>query len=248
MDFSYLEPAAAVAAAGAGLAAYGAMHPAATLYGPTLRRTGSASSIALTFDDGPNPAITPALLDLLDRSGARATFFVVGQFVRECRALTGEIAARGHLLGNHTDTHPSIICMGPRPLESELRRCQEAIGEAAGAEPRWMRPPYGFRSPFLHGVLRQMDFHAPVMWRVSANDWLPRPPEYVVERLRAVRGGDIVLMHDGDHKHLGGDRTHTVRALEHWLPRWRDAGLAFVRLDDPGPKTAESGRPRAVGA
>ncbi len=247
MDFPYLLPVGAAAAA-AGLAAYGAIHPAATLFGPTLRRTGAASSIALTFDDGPNPAITLELLDLLDRHGARATFFVIGRFARECRALVGEIAARGHLLGNHTDSHPSIIWLGPRRLESELQRCQQAIADAAGAGPRWMRPPYGFRSPFLHGVLRRMGFHPPALWRVSANDWLERPVEYVIGRLRAVRGGDIVLMHDGDHRRLGGNRTHTLRALEHWLPRWRDAGWSCVRLDASGPKTVESAKPRAVGA
>ena len=220
----------AVAAAG-GLAAYGAMHPAAQLFGPTVRGTGSPSTIALTFDDGPNPAVTPALLDLLEIHKCRATFFLIGGFVRKCPALAREISARGHLLGNHTETHPNLVWLSPRAIVEELERCQQAIGEATGCAAHWMRPPYGFRGPHLDGVVRRTGLQGPVMWRVSAHDWVAQAPERIARRLRAVRGGDIVLMHDGDHRHLDGDRGHTVRALAELLPRWRDAGLECVTLD-----------------
>lgn len=218
--------------AGAGLAAYSAMHPAAQLFGATVRRTGNRRAIALTFDDGPNPSITPALLDLLERERCRATFFLIGGFVRECGALAREISARGHLLGNHTDTHPNLIWLSPRRIAQELERCQQAVGEATGSAPRWMRPPYGFRGPQLGGVLRRSGLHGPVMWTVSAHDWVAQPHERLVQRLRAVRGGDIVLLHDGDHRQLRGDRGQTLRALAHWLPRWREVGLECVTLDN----------------
>jgi peptidoglycan-N-acetylglucosamine deacetylase len=220
----------AVAAAG-GLAAYGAMHPAAQLFGPTVRGTGSPRTIALTFDDGPNPAVTPALLDLLEIHNCRATFFLIGGFVRKCGALAREINARGHLLGNHTETHPNLLWLSRRAIGEELDRCQQAIGEATGRAARWMRPPYGFRGPQLAEVVRRRGLRGTVMWRVSAHDWVAQAPERVAGRLRAVRGGDIVLLHDGDHRHLDGDRGHTVRALAKWLPRWRDAGLECVTLD-----------------
>lgn len=224
-------PATAIAA-GAGLAAYGAMHPAARIFGPTVRGGGDRRAIALTFDDGPNPSVTPALLDLLERADCRATFFLIGRFVRDCPALAREICTRGHLLGNHTDTHPNLIWLSPQKIGAELERCQQAIGAATGSEPHWMRPPYGFRGPQLGGVLRRIGLRGPVMWTISAHDWVVQPRGRLERRLQSVRGGDIVLLHDGDHRQLNGDRGDTLRALVHWLPRWRDAGLACVTLED----------------
>lgn len=238
---------AAVAAAGAGVAAFGAMHPAAQIFGPTVRRGGRRGAIALTFDDGPNPAVTPALLDLLDRECSRATFFLIGRFVRECPTLAREISKRGHLLGNHTDSHPDLIWLSRRKIGEELERCQQAIDSATGSTPEWMRPPYGFRGPQLGGVLRRMGLRGPVMWTVSARDWVPQPPARLERRLQPVSGGDIVLLHDGDYRHLGGDRHQTLRALAHWLPRWRDAGIECVTLDQffaarsPGPEAMVAG-------
>ena len=141
-------------AAAAGVAAWGAVSPGSQLFGPTLRHTPRANDIALTFDDGPNPGVTPGLLDLLDRYSARATFFVIGRFVRECPDLAREIAARGHALGNHTDTHPALALLSTRRIEQELSRCNDAIvralgSDAAAAPSLWMRPPYGFRGPQL---------------------------------------------------------------------------------------------------
>lgn len=239
-------PATAMAA-GAGLAAYGAMHPAARILGPTVRLGGNPGAIALTFDDGPNRSITPILLDLLDRSDCRATFFLIGRFVRECPKLAREISARGHLLGNHTDTHPNLIWLSAQKIGEEMERCQEAIGFSTGRPPQWMRPPFGFRGPQLRGVLRRMGLRGPVMWTKSARDWVTQPRGGLERRLQSVRGGDIVLLHDGDYRQSGGDRDATVRAMAHWLPRWRDAGLECVTLDDffaaelPAPKKMAAG-------
>jgi peptidoglycan/xylan/chitin deacetylase (PgdA/CDA1 family) len=220
--------AGAVGCAGAG--AWGAMHPASQLFGRTIRHTGNTHTIALTFDDGPNPGITPGLLDLLERHQIHATFFVIGKFVRECPALAAEIAARGHVIGNHTETHPDLIWHRSRRIEEELAHCQEAIHAATGQVTVWMRPPFGFRGPQLDAVVRRGGFSAVVMWSAWAWDWKPQPAAPMIERLRRARGGDIVLLHDGDHRALGGDRRHTVAALEYWLPRWKDAGLEFVTL------------------
>ena len=232
-------------AATAGVAAWGALHPASQLFGPTIRRipqerpgrtgrAGFGSTVALTFDDGPNPAVTPQLLKLLDQYGVRASFFLIGQYVRACPALAAEIAGCGHTLGNHTDTHPSLLWLSRRGIAEELNRCQEAIERATGYRAAWMRPPYGFRGPQLAGAVRQAGIGSVVMWSISAVDWKPQLPSAVVKRLRAVSGGDIVLLHDGDSHALGGDRSHTLAALEFWLPRWKDAGLRFVSLDAIG--------------
>lgn len=218
--------------AASGAYAWGAVWPSAQLFGPTIRHTGDVSSIALTFDDGPNPAITPPLLDLLDRYQVRATFFLIGAWVREAPSLANEIAARGHAVGNHTDTHPSLALLSPRRITRELARCDDAIESATAQKSRWMRPPFGFRSPLLDGILRRRGGAGVVMWSAWARDWKAQPTGPVIERLRRARGGDIVLLHDGDHRTINSDRRHTVAALEYWLPRWKDLGIRFVTLDE----------------
>lgn len=223
---------------GAAAAAWGAVYPGAQIFGRTLRITGDSWTLALTFDDGPNPTVTPGLLDLLERCGARATFFVMGSRVRAFPELTREIAARGHVLGNHTETHPNLTFLSAKQLHEELGRCHEAVQATAGYRLRWMRPPFGFRGPGLGGVVRRMGYTGVAMWSKLVKDWRPQPPEPVIRRLRGVRGGDIVLMHDGDHRLPEGDRHHTVAALEHWLPRWKDAGIKFVTVDEIDPLRA----------
>jgi peptidoglycan-N-acetylglucosamine deacetylase len=187
--------------------------------------------MALTFDDGPNPAVTPLILDLLDRHRVRATFFLLGRHVRVFPALAKEIAARGHTLGNHTDTHRRLVFCSARQIRTEIDRCDDAIEQATGTKPQWVRPPFGFRGPALDNVVRSRAARV-VMWSASAVDWRPGPLEQVIRSLRRARGGDIVLLHDGDFRAREGDRRRTVRALEHWLPRWKDAGIRFVTADD----------------
>jgi len=228
---------AIAAAATSGIAAWGVVAPSSELFGPTVRHTDSARKIALTFDDGPNPAVTPRLLDLLDRHSARATFFLIGKFVRECPGLAQEISVRGHLLGNHTDTHANLFFQSPAGIRHELSQCQAAIATAIHADPpRWMRPPYGYRSPWLSREVRSAGMQGVVMWSRICWDWRPQPPDRLIARLARVARpgrpkGDIVVLHDGDHRALGGDRHHVVAALEHWIPRWRDAGIEFVTIE-----------------
>jgi len=226
------------ACAAAGIFAWAAMAPSAQLFGPTLRHTGNASTLALTFDDGPNPAVTPALLDLLDRYKAKTTFFLIGKHTRAYPSLAKEIADRGHAIGNHTETHPSLTFLAARRVAEELKRCDEAIVSATGRKADWMRPPYGFRGPQLNGVVRRLGMAGVAMWSAMAYDWKPQPADRVIQRLRRAQGGDIVLLHDADHREPQGDRRHTVVALEHWLPRWSEAGLRMVSLDELNPKPA----------
>src|SRR5271154_129266 len=128
--------------AAAGLFAWGAVAPGAQLFGRTLRRLDDASCMAITFDDGPNPAVTPGLLELLARHNAPATFFLIGQRVRAFPGLAREIAERGHAVGNHTETHPSLTFLSPQRIAEELERCDDAIMAGAGEKARWMRSPY----------------------------------------------------------------------------------------------------------
>ena len=137
------------ACAAAGIFSWAAVAPSSQIFGPTIRRTGDASTMALTFDDGPNPAVTPDLLGLLDRHQARATFFVMGRSMRAFPALAKEIADRGHTIGNHTDTHAALTFLSARRIVGELDKCDDAIAAATGRRSRWMRPPFGFRGPAI---------------------------------------------------------------------------------------------------
>jgi len=224
--------AAGLCAAG-GVFSWAAVAPSAQLFGPTLRHTGDSSAVALTFDDGPNPAATPALLNLLERHGASATFFQIGEHVRAFPALANEVSRRGHSIGNHTDTHPGLTFLSSHRIVEELDWCALAFASATGHRTRWMRPPYGFRGPQLASAVRNQSADMRVvMWSVSGRDWKLQPPARIIKRLRRVTGGDIVLLHDGDHRMMTADRAHTVAALEYWLPRWKDAGIRLVGLDD----------------
>jgi peptidoglycan/xylan/chitin deacetylase (PgdA/CDA1 family) len=228
-----------VCAAG-GLFAWGALAPGSQLFGRTLQRLDDASSMAITFDDGPNPAVTPGVLEILARQNATATFFLIGQRVRAFPGLAREIAERGHALGNHTETHRSLTFLSAGRIAEELQRCDDAIASATGKIAHWMRPPFGYRSPLLDSIVRRRGGAGVAMWNVAAKDWRTHAPQSVIQRLRRARGGDIVLLHDGDHRVLEGKRGHVLAALEYWLPRWRDAGIQFVNLD-AGPLTTQAG-------
>jgi peptidoglycan-N-acetylglucosamine deacetylase len=270
-------PAAVMATAG--VAAYGAIYPRSQIFGPTICRTNSPQKLAITFDDGPNPAITPKLLDLLDRYEVKATFFLIGRFLRECPDLVRESVARGHIVGNHTDTHPNLFWLTPTQITAELRFCHDAISGVLGAPPKWFRPPYGFRNPWVVSEAHKLGCQT-VMWTLIPGDWREKSAEWLIERMTPiaahaqrslgrttressvghserseesgsglgmagdglkdarVRVGDILCLHDGGHRGLNADRTRTLAALEHWLPRWRDLGLDFVTMDQAVPANA----------
>ncbi len=252
----------AAAGIAAGVAAWGAVYSTSQIFGATLCRTPDPKQIALTFDDGPNPAVTPRLLALLERRNARATFFLVGQFARACPELVREIAARGHTLGNHSETHPNLALASAKRIEEELVRCQRSVAaaldsgtntQAAAGLPKWVRPPFGYRRPGVWSATRRAGLRGVAMWSLTAYDWKPQPPERLITRLARVAepqaspssrpsrsGGEIVLLHDGDFRQLGADRSYVLAALEHWLPRWHDAGFEFVTIDQIAGATAST--------
>src|SRR5271169_1486539 len=248
---------AAPVAAAAGLTAYGAAYPRSQFFGPTICHTDSARDLALTFDDGPNPSITPQLLDLLARHNAKATFFVVGKFVREFPSLVKETTAQGHVLGNHTDTHPNLFFSSPSETHDELARCTDAILQATWERPLWFRPPFGFRSPWLGEIVHHHGMRT-VMWTLIPGDWRDKPADWLIRRMKPIADhahplaqqkiatasrqshGDILCLHDGYYLHPNGDRVRTLAALGHWLPRWRDLGLKFVTINELSRKVVEA--------
>jgi peptidoglycan/xylan/chitin deacetylase (PgdA/CDA1 family) len=248
VDPSIIGATASALAGAAGITTYGAAYPRSQIFGRTICRTNSPRKLAITFDDGPNPAITPKLLDLLDRYQACATFFVIGRFARECPDLVRETLARGHIIGNHTESHPNLFRRSPTRIRIELRLCHDAISNAVGAPPKWFRPPFGLRNPWVIPAARELGYRT-AMWTLIPGDWRPGTAEWLIRRIepiaarvrrklaggasgRSAATGDILCLHDGSHLQQNGDRTRTLAALDHWLPRWRDLGLEFVTIED----------------
>jgi peptidoglycan/xylan/chitin deacetylase (PgdA/CDA1 family) len=219
------------AVAGGGTAAWGALHPRSQLFGPMVRSAGR--SCALTFDDGPNPRVTPRVLALLEKYEIPATFFVLGKYAEAHAALTAEIAARNHVIGNHTYGHPSLVFFSRQRIVDELNRCDDAVLRATGKRTTSVRPPFGFRGPQFFSAAREAGLLQIVAWSVNGRDWRPQSASAMQRRLKKVRAGDIVLLHDGDHQTSNAIRDHMLAALEYWIPRWKDAGIQFTsRIPD----------------
>ena len=230
-----------VLGAAAGVIAYGATNASAQIFGRTVYQTNSPKKLAITFDDGPNPEITPKFLDLLDSYKASATFFVIGRYAREYPELVQEIARRGHVVGNHTESHPNLFWKRSTEIRVELRLTYSLLKGILGAPPKWFRPPWGFRNPWLAAEARELNMRV-AMWTLLPEDWKAPSAEWLTEQMepiaaRAKRGkpsgsGDVLCLHDGSHRQQGADRTRTLAALERCLPRWRDLGLEFVTIEN----------------
>jgi peptidoglycan/xylan/chitin deacetylase (PgdA/CDA1 family) len=200
--------------------------------------------VALTIDDGPDPEVTPAVLDILERRRARATFFCIAARVRENAALCREIVARGHSVQNHSDRHAhTFSLLGPKAIARELAAAQESIATITGEPPRFFRAPAGLRNPFLAPVLQRLDLQL-VSWTRRGFDTIRRDPDAVLARLAAGLGpGDILLAHDGHAARTAGGVAVVVEALPVLLDRIDALGLAAVTL--PEAARGDAGAPRA---
>ena len=218
--------------------------PRSSLLGPTLTRlppvAADRGEVALTFDDGPDPRLTPRVLDLLDAAGARASFFVIGRHAAAARELTAEIARRGHRVENHTWSHASTFAFGgPRGLAREVARTQELVEQVAGRRPRWFRPPAGFRTPLLPGVLAGERVGL-ASWTRRGFDAVSRRPAAVSRRLlHDLAAGDILLLHDGGRAAAAADPV-VLEVLPRVLDEIDRRGLTAVPL--PAPDGDEAGR------
>jgi peptidoglycan/xylan/chitin deacetylase (PgdA/CDA1 family) len=233
------EIASAGAAAGlaAGGYAYAAMWPTSQIFGHTIIAGPDPSQIALTYDDGPNDPDTFRLLDVLARNGVSATFFVIGKFARQRPDIVKTLAAAGHLVGNHTMTHPLLVTRSPGVVRQQLRDANAAIEDALGARVEFFRPPHGGRRPDVLRAARELGLKT-VLWNVMGHDWNAKSAETIeqrvatgVERNRHLGRASNVLLHDGAQAGIGVDRSRTVAATAALLTRWKDAGFRFVTVD-----------------
>jgi peptidoglycan-N-acetylglucosamine deacetylase len=220
------------AAAGAGAAGYQSMAPTGQWFGRTFAAgTPGSKQLALTFDDGPNDPHTLKLLDVLAKHNVHATFFMIGRFVRERLDIARAVAAAGHVVGNHTFTHPRLIFQSEAQTRAELTNCRQALDDAIGAHSNLFRPPFGGRRPATLRIARELGLET-IMWNVSGHDW-DAPATSVIEAKVAGRirsGGEVILLHDGGHRALGADRTQTVIAVDNLIQRHKDLGFEFVTI------------------
>jgi peptidoglycan/xylan/chitin deacetylase (PgdA/CDA1 family) len=209
------------------------MHPRGTQLGPNLVRLPAAlsGSVALTFDDGPDPEVTPRLLDLLEARGATASFFVIGEKAARHGALLREMQRRGHTIENHTHRHrATFACLGLWGLRREISRAQQVIADATGVAPRFFRAPMGLRSPLLDPVLALEGLRL-VSWTRRGYDGRPSHPDKVLDRLtRRLAGRDILLLHDTAPPGLPARSAAVLKVLPGLLDRCAAAGLRVGSL------------------
>lgn len=226
-------------ATGLGLAAggfaYASRWPASRIFGPALTAPAHPGELALTFDDGPNPAWTPKLLDILATHNVRATFFLLGGFAQAQPDLVRRIATGGHLIGNHSWSHPDLSRAPTHRIREELTRTSDILQQITGAPVPYFRPPYGARRPAVFRIARELGL-APVLWNAMTTDWSEPASEKIAARLahkidrltRAGRAVNIVL-HDGGHRALGANREPSVQAAEQLIICYRQTHT-FVTL------------------
>ncbi|MFI1414088.1 polysaccharide deacetylase family protein [Streptomyces sp. NPDC020707] len=195
--------------------------PARTLvrHEPFLRMSDREHSMVLSFDDGPDPRWTPGILRTLKAHDVRAMFFVCGEMAADNKDLLRRMSDEGHIVGNHTWSHPLLTRLGRSAIRSQMERTCEVIEEAYGERPGWFRAPYGAwnRAVFEIGADLGME---PLAWTVDTLDWTT-PGARTIERrvMKGAGAGVVVLGHDA-----GGNRSQSVRALRDYLPRLLDSG------------------------
>jgi len=210
--------------------------PRSRWLGPNLTRLPAAAvarrEVALTIDDGPDPEVTPAVLDLLERHGARATFFCIGVLAERHPELCREIVRRGHSIENHSQHHRhNFSLLGPRGLRRELRQAQETLFAITGQRPGFFRAPAGLRNPLLDPVLPGLGLQL-ASWTRRGFDTRSNDPERLLQRLTGagLRAGDILLLHDGNAARTPSGAPAILAVLPALLERLHSAGLRTVTL------------------
>jgi peptidoglycan/xylan/chitin deacetylase (PgdA/CDA1 family) len=219
------------------------LSPQTNLLGDNMVRLPAASAgrreVALTFDDGPDPRVTPAVLDILDRHGAKATFFCVGRAAAAHPDLTREVLARGHDVENHSESHPnSFAFLFPAALTRQVRRAQATLLRVTGRRPRYFRAPMGFRNPFLDPVLVASGLRL-VSWSRRGYDTAVGDPDAVLRSLtRRLTAGEVLLLHDARCARTRGGTPVVLEVLPRLLDHIAGSGLRPVSLSEAAERGA----------
>lgn len=216
------------------------MLPRTTLLGPNLNRLPETAiarrEIALTIDDGPDPEVTPRVLDQLDAAGVKASFFCIGRNARQYPALCREIVARGHRVENHGDAHSWFFAgYGPKRIHTDIVTAQASLADITGQAPRFFRPTAGLRNPFLDPVLALLELRL-ASWTRRGYDTQNGDAQRIVGRLlRGLGAGDILLLHDGNAARTSTGEPVILAALPRLLQTIADARLTPVTLTAASP-------------
>jgi len=240
---------AALAGIGLGVLAHAYLAPTSRAFLPMVSRADAHNNtVALTFDDGPHPTGTPAILDILAEHHVLAAFFVIGENARRHPDLIRRMHAEGHLVCNHSFDHASLGSLrGPAYWLDQLRRTDNAIHDAVGLTPACFRPPWGQKSPLMRAPLNGLG-KTPIGWTRRAFDGLPTTPVRILQRLSNTRAGDVLLLHDGCPPHAHRDPAPTIAALPQLIQHIRARGLTLARLDEHLKVPAYSRMPTGVPA
>ncbi len=225
------------ALAGLSAFAYAAMWPGSNLFGHALRAPRNPNELALTFDDGPNPNWTPRLLEILARQEIRATFFVIGRYAAQQHALVQQMHAAGHLIGNHTWTHPNLAITSAAHTRQELANTNTELEQILGAPVRYFRPPFGGRRPATLRIARELGLQ-PVLWNAITPDWSAKSPELTTARMQKIitrnqsRGyATNLVLHDGGQQSFTENRAASVTAAGQLIDLYQPTHR-FVTLDE----------------
>lgn len=211
--------------------------PRSTWLGDNITRlpadAAARGEIALTLDDGPDPVLTPQVLDQLDAAGVHATFFVIAERAAAHPALLREIVRRGHEVQNHSWRHPHAFSLfGPRRIARELQQAQAFLHGATGERPTLFRAPAGLRNVFLGPLLHRAGLRL-ASWTRRGFDTRDGDARRVLARLtQGLRGGDILLLHDGHAARTANGQPVALEVLPALLKRFENAGLRTVTLPD----------------
>lgn len=211
----------------AGGCAYAALWPGSRIFGKALVAPRRHRELALTFDDGPNPAWTPRLLDILAGHEVRATFFLIGKYAQVEPELVRRIAQAGHAIGNHSWSHPNLALTRAAKVREELQRTSRVLEEITGRPVRLFRPPFGARRPEVFRIARTLGL-TPVLWNAMTSDWKEPSADRITANLarkidvlaRAGKSANIVL-HDGGHRDPRANREPSVNAAWQLIARYK---------------------------
>ena len=218
----------------ASVCAYAGLSAESQIFGKVIIAPQRPREVALTYDDGPNDVATELLLDVLARHNVRATFFMIGKFVRQRPAIARAVAAAGHDIGNHTMTHPWLAWQSTARIRQELADCNAAIEDTLGIPIQLFRPPHGARRPYVLRAARELGLTT-VQWNLIVSDWEPTTPQDLLGRIQRGLGRNRrkgfatnLVLHDGGDQAIGQPRLPTVEATSRLLELCRSTSTRFV--------------------
>ena len=217
---------------------YAALSAQSQIFGKVLIAGGDPNEVALTYDDGPNDIVTERLLEVLARHNVRASFFFIGNYVRQRPQIVRAVSSAGHLIGNHTMTHPWLAWQSATRIREELAGCNALLEDTLGVPIRYFRAPHGARRPAVLSIARSLGL-TPIQWNIIAGDWQPVGAEEIASRV--VRGitrnqqqnrASNIVLHDGGQRALGQPRLPTVEATDLLIQKYNgQTGTKFVTVD-----------------